>query len=139
MTASAGRRKTTKQPEPKVGIFWVVRGRVITLGYPVSEAVAYGDCDTYEPSHVDQWGVLQRTGTVPPECEYEEFPRGRVMFNRRTERFLLLADKCILRDKRALSKIMKELGLPATKTALGRDSHYRCFRCLENEDDEVLP
>lgn len=137
MTTSA--RSSRKPPDPKVGIFWLVRGRVITFGYPLSKAAAYGEFATYEPSHLDKWGELQRNGAVPPECEYEEFPRGRVMFNRRTETFLLLADKCILRDKRTLSNIMKELGLPATKTGLDRDSHYRCFRCLENEGDGVFP
>jgi hypothetical protein len=120
-----------------VGIFWVVRGKLITLGIPASEGKNYGDYAIYEPSHYEKWNELQRSGAVPPECEYEEFPRGRVMFHARDAKYLLLADRCILGDKKMVTHIMQELNLPEAKTTCDRDSHYRCFRCLGyyNEED----
>ncbi len=59
-----------------------------------------------------------------------EFPRGRVMFNNKTENYLLLADACILGNKQMLNCILREMNLPKAKTVIDRDSHYRCFCCL---------
>ena len=70
--------------------------------------------------------------------EYEEAPRGRVMYNTKSQRFTLLADKCILKDKRIVSKIMSEMNLPSKNTDKGTDSHYRCFACLYGNSDDLL-
>jgi hypothetical protein len=125
--SKAGRQEP---PTPNIGIFWVVRGKLILLGIPFTEGKGYGDYAIFEPSHHDKWRELQRSGTAPHDCEYEEFPRGRVMFNRQTETFLLLADTCILGNRQMLNQIMQEMKLPKGQTVFDRDSHYRCFRCL---------
>lgn len=120
-----------KQPiEPKVGIFWAIAGRLITMGIPAIKGVRYGDYLIYEPSHHDKWMELKASGVVPPDCEYEEYPRDRVMFHQHDETFLLLADKCILSNRRVLAEIMDEMHLPRNRTVIDTDSHYRCFRCL---------
>jgi hypothetical protein len=123
-------RRDKQLPHPKVGIFWVVSAKLITIGVPAVEGVSYGDYLTYEPGHHDKWGELQASGLVPQDCEYERHPRGRVMLHRHDETFLLLADKCILSNRRMLGQIMAEMHLPRNRTVMDTDSHYRCFRCL---------
>jgi hypothetical protein len=114
---------------PHVGIFWLLNGKLIIDSMPLAEAEPYGDHMTHPRSHIDVWGQWRLVGKVPGESEYEEFPRGRVMYNTKTRRFTLLADKCILRDKGIISKIMSALSLPKT-TKTGTDEHYRCTHCL---------
>jgi hypothetical protein len=77
-----------------------------------------------------QFAALASSFILTGESEYEEFPRGRVMYNTKTQRFTLLADRCILRDKDAVSRIMSELHLPGESTDKGTDAHYRCSACL---------
>ena len=132
----------TGRVQSKVGIFWLVGERLILDASPLSEADPYGDCLTHRNSHIDYWTEQQSLGAVPKEMEYEEPPRGRVVFNRKNERFMLYADRCIL-DKRAVVNLIKELmHLPSDRTDVGTDGHfghYRCYRCLENSanrDDE---
>jgi hypothetical protein len=74
-------------------------------------------------------------GKVPIDVPYEEPPRGRVVFNRKTSQSVLLADKCILERKSVVAEIAKALGLPKNVT-LGSDSHYRCSKCLFGSDTE---
>ena len=38
-------------------------------------------------SHIKYWGELQRDGSVSRDMEYEERPRGRVMYDTKTELF----------------------------------------------------
>ena len=125
--------------EPHVGIFWLVKGKLILDSTTLNEAEPYGDHVTHPRSHIDVWQQYQRLGKVPPECEYEEHPRGRVMHHPKSGEFMILADKCITDHKELVSEIKKTLHLPVKKTKIGSDPHYRCFFCLygKDEDDDL--
>ena len=127
--------KPDKQPdaEARVGILWFFDDRLIIDSTPVSKAEPYGDNIGHATGHIDHWALLQRTGAVPPDIEYEQHPRGRVVYDKRQETFHLLADRCILDRKDLIAKIKEELHLPkSTKT--DTDQHYRCFHCLYGSD-----
>jgi hypothetical protein len=118
---------------PKVGIFWLVKGRLVFDTTPLAEAESYGDCKGHSRGHVDRWRQMQNGGMAPNDAEYEQFPRGRIVYNMKTEKFMLLADRCILKKRNLVKKIMKEMQLPPTITECGTDEHYRCYRCLGSE------
>ena len=115
-----------------VGIFWLVGKRLIIDTLPLSKAGTYGDFKIYEGDHVTFWSGMEERGEVPRGSDYEEHPRGRVNFNARTERFTLYLDRCILRQKRVVKKLMSLMHLP-DDTTLSTDGHYRCFRCLSGK------
>jgi hypothetical protein len=127
------RKKVTKVAEPHVGILWLVDGKLLIDSTALGKAEVYGEFKIHSGNHISVWEKFQQNGTAPSEMEYEEAPRGRVMYNTRTRRFTFLADKCILRDKSVVRKIMSEINLPVNTqadTQTDTDSHYRCFRCL---------
>ncbi len=119
----------------RVGIFWLLRDKLLFDTTPLNEAEPYGDHLTHPGSHIDVWEQFQRLGQAPRESEYEEYPRGRVMYHPATDTFLLLADKCILDSKDLIAQIRNALHLPKN-TKLGTDPHYRCFTCLYGSDDD---
>lgn len=121
--------------EPHVGIFWLVDGTLLTDSTLLNQSEPYGDHLTHPRSHIDVWEGWQKLGKVPVDVPYEEPPRGRVVFNRKTSESVLLADKCILERKSVVAKITKALGLPKNVT-LGSDSHYRCSKRLYGSDTE---
>ena len=49
--------------------------------------------------HADYWQQLRRSGAVPGEVEYDEPPRGRVVYDTIGRKYLLYADSCILSKK----------------------------------------
>ena len=118
---------TASKPEARVGIFWIVDGELLIDSTLLSEAEEYDDFRIHPRDHISVWETFQQNGTVPREVEYEESPRVRVMFDTRTNRFTLLADHCILKDKILVRKIMQAVHLPRN-TELGADAHYRCSR-----------
>lgn len=123
------------QKQSVVGIFWLLRDRLILDTSPLSEAEPYGECLTHHNSHIDFWTAQQCLGALPQEIEYEEPPRGRVVFNKKTGRFALYADRCILREKSVVDKIMNAMRLPAATTDAMTDGHYKCSQCLEVAGD----
>jgi hypothetical protein len=70
------------------------------------------------------------------DVEYEEYPRGRVVYDNRMGRFVIMADSCILRRRDLVREISASMNLTGRKTDTSSDSHYRCFRCLHGEPDE---
>jgi hypothetical protein len=118
--------------EPHVGIFWVHNDKLVIDSTPLSEAEAYGDHLTHPRSHLEVWTLFRRMSIVPTDVEYEEPPRGRVVYNTKTRQFTLLADRCILKDKSLVQELMSAMGLKKT-TKMGTDEHYRCSRCLQRK------
>ncbi len=117
--------------EPRVGIFWLLGdGSLLVDSTSLAESEPYGECLTHSRSHIDKWTEFQRQGIVARDIEYEEMPRGRVVYDTRQKRFAIYGDRCILRRKVVIRKIMAAMNLPKKRTEASPDEHYRCSTCL---------
>src|SRR5713226_2338208 len=90
-----------------VGPFWVVEDEgvsiIIAVAVPLERAITYGDMLTVETGHLEHWSRLSRRGatalraaqipTAPVWSEYEEWPRGRVLYDCAARRFVIRADR----------------------------------------------
>ena len=121
--------KKESKPESHVGIFWLVNGCLLFDSTPLSEAEPHAGHLGHARSHIKAWAQFQRLGKAPRESEYEEYPRGRVIFDPAAGEFTILADQCILDRKDLITQIKTTLHLPPN-TKPGTDIHYRCFLCL---------
>jgi hypothetical protein len=115
---------------PEVGIFWVVNDKPVIDGMPLNEAEDYGGFKTHGRSHDQMWPVFQRNDIVPRDVEYDEVPRGRVVYSTKTRSFTFFADRCILKNKSLTNRIKESMHLPNTVKNL-TDSHYRCSGCID--------
>ena len=125
-------QKGRLKAEPKVGIFWLVGNRLVLASTPLSKAEPVLGFRHFINGHKDVWAKLQRRGRVPREMEYEESPRGRVLYSGRSVQFEILADRCIASDKRCTAIVIERLGLPGD-TSVVTFSHYRCANCMATE------
>ena len=128
----------SSHPEPSAGIFWGIRvgkGRVLVTDATVlSHAEAYGADLTHPRGHYDVWEAWQRLGVaglllygLPAEIadsEYEDHPRGRIVYDTQTERFILYADQR-LQTPAFLGRVITAFSLPAEQNLVRSDSHYR--------------
>ena len=114
---------------PEVGIIWLVGGRLLYDTTPLNDAGGYDKFKIHENDHFGYWDKLLEAREVPPGTEYDDFPRGRVVYDTQERRFTLYLDKCILKKKALVSKIMADMHLPSENTDIETDSHYRCPVC----------
>ena len=122
-----GRQKSGRAP--RLGIFFLVGRRLHVASCEVAECEAYGESLNFPGSHIRYWAELRRARLVPDDSEYDEYPRGRAVLDRRSGRASLYADRCILRRGELVARILRQLRLPAG-TGIATDPHYRCPRCL---------
>jgi hypothetical protein len=124
------KKKHKPRTAPQVGIIFFFDGKLWIESTPVEKAGNYGECKIHDGNHVDFWERLISEGLVPQDDEYQNIPRGRVVFNQSSGRYQLLLDRCILRRKKIVAAIKRQMGLPLKRTDISTDSHYRCAECL---------
>jgi hypothetical protein len=123
-------RKKHKPRTPQVGIIFWFDQKLWIESTPVEKAGNYGQCKIHDGNHVNYWERLISERMVPEHVEYQDVPRGRVIFSPASERYLLLLDRCILRRKKIVAAIKRQMGLPSKGTDTDTDPHYRCAKCL---------
>jgi len=106
---------------------------------PVAIAEAYGDFATHAKGHYRYWEALKRRGSAslkrsgipeaPAWYEYEEFPRGRVVYNRLTERFVVYIDAKLNRPP-FIQLIEFVFGVRVGAYDIAGDEHYRSSQFL---------
>jgi hypothetical protein len=128
----------TALPNSFVGIFWAMQepGSPATLvehRCSLEEAEPYGTMLTCPHGHYEIWEQWRKAGAGPAivASEYEEWPRGRIVYDMEKDRFILYADQKILRDPALMASIQKRFGLPTERTDAKRDNHYRSTRRLK--------
>lgn len=111
----------------KVGIFYIVQDHLLMDAAPLEQGEQYGDAVNFS-GHFDYWGALSPSSALEQLLKnhaYDYFPRGRVVYFRRTDCFKLYADRCI--TKAEIEKIAIAFQLPTYQ--LAKDEHYQCAIC----------
>ena len=121
-----------------VGIVWGVpdgngQDRLVIDSTSLAEAESYGDFLTHPRGHYETWEGWRQLGpaglvrrglpTIIAWHEYEYFPRGRVVFNTRSGRFILYADGK-LRRPATLPRVLGMFNLDPTRCDVRSDPHY---------------
>jgi hypothetical protein len=101
---------------------------------PLSRAEPYGDCLTYPRGHHELWEEWRRMlasdliGNGLPVSiighEYEEFPRGRLVYQRPAKRFVIYADRKLF-DAAIIARIVEQFALAHEIREVRSDDHYR--------------
>jgi hypothetical protein len=122
-----------------VGIFWGIPGpdrswTILTDTTSLAEAEPYGDFLTHPPGHYDVWSKWQKQSDaelsrqgMPAAIlhhEYEDFPRGRIVYHIKTGGFIVYADRRLqLPD--VVTRIAGLFGLAQGTFIIRPDAHYR--------------
>lgn len=124
---------------PSIGIFWRVPGDdggpsvLVIDATPLAEAEAYGAMLTHPRGHYEVWegwrlgeaGLRRRAlPTAIAWSEYEEHPRGRLVFDPGADLFTLYADRR-LQAPAIVAGIVAAFGLEGARVVVRSDSHYR--------------
>ena len=112
----------------KVGIFFIVSGRLVMDAVPTSEGEPYGKAIQYG-GHYDFWEKLVPKSPEEKKLKaraYDAYPRGRVIFFPDTEKNCVYADKCL---DGALAIVTERFELQNAEVEFRHDEHYKCSQC----------
>lgn len=121
-----------KLRESKVGAFYVIKGKVYSDATPVRDGDTGSTANFVDGylSHYDLWYnvIAPKLGLSTRDYEYDDFPRGRVVFDKGANKYRILADKKILNDSSILRDVTSEFSLKSGAWTTMTDSHYQSIR-----------
>ena len=113
---------------------WRVANVLVVDGSTLGEAETYGDCITHAAGHYECWQEWQALGARRlasmgyPVCivstEYDEWPRGRIVYETPARRFVIYADRR-LQGSDTIDAIKVAFGLGDATVIVKSDLHYR--------------
>jgi hypothetical protein len=119
---------------PAVGIFWRVNDVLVVDRSTLVEAEPYGDCLTHAAGHYQRWqewqalgGAGRRAAGLPNQIgstEYDQWPRGRIVYESPLRRFTLYADRRLQKPD-IIDALKVAFGLIGREVIVRSDSHYR--------------
>jgi hypothetical protein len=121
-----------------VGIFWGIPDSkqswtLLTDATSLAEAEPYGDFLTHPRGHYDVWNKWQKLNATElakqgiPQAvayhEYEDFPRGRIVYHVKARQFIIYADRRLQRS--AVADIATLFTIAPGTFVVRSDAHYR--------------
>lgn len=110
---------------PRVGIFWIdATGRMFSESVTLQSAEGYGEFKIFDGSHYALW---KKAVEVVPQWkgrEYEEIPRGRVVYRKAPKKpeFIVYMPRQIVKFK---AKVIVRFNLPVRSVLIDTsDEHY---------------
>ena len=122
-------RKGVKPPEPKVGVIYLVKGKLLIDSTPLSKAVRHGDHLIHDGNHMI-FGHISPARVSCLMTSTKSILAGAWLLTRRLDCTRCLRTAASWAKKSLVARILSRMNLPPGDTESGTDSHYRCFRCL---------
>lgn len=117
---------------PMVGIYFVVKGHILSESVelehaePYGEALQYGGHSDYHETLKPQTPIERLFKSMP----YDYFPRGRVVYFPVRTTFRVYFDTCL--SDAVIQKIFVVFALSSASIELESDEHYKCAQCNRN-------
>lgn len=122
----------------EVGIFWFFQGILFASSFPHTLGEAYGDFVNGLDDHVTFWPRLQKSfrQVLPAlaEFEYDQVPRGRVVYRKADDTFLLYGSERFARDEIQQRRVMKDFQLVGKRIIVKPDEHYGPVQGMLEDD-----
>lgn len=112
--------------ELEVGLFFFPEGNFSFAGCKLSEAETYGDFLIFPESHLDVWNKYKylKYKNLKQELDYDYYPRGRIVYRKSDETFIIYYDKCVDKEINRIARDYSNYNV-----ILELDEHYCCHIC----------
>lgn len=117
------RREKSATKSGCVGIFWCRQDQLLAAKVPLADGLGNSVSVNGPFDHITTWPEFQRKLPALKGVEYEDVPRGRVLFLKRAKKFVVYLDKSLM-TAAVKAAVLKEFELPPGSTRFAKDPHY---------------
>ena len=103
-----------------LAVFWYIDGEFVGTEGTLKDGILYGDYLQLDDDHFEIWNRFNSDKNI----EYDYYPRGRIMFNTKLHKFVVVCDRKIMNNYKIRKLLLNYYGLPIT-TIFESDEHYQ--------------
>ena len=108
----------------EVGIWWLYKGALIRSSVPITKGEEYGDFLNGHTDHYNFWDQVLRTNPDLLGYDYVDIPRGRVVYNKKTNTFIIYTSAMLVKNRNLRSLVLKNFNLDSNNTKFKQEDHY---------------
>jgi hypothetical protein len=118
------RKREASSGVGEVGIFWFFKGEILPSSVPCKLGEQYGDFINGKSDHCTHWNSIRRSAPGAAQYEYDQVPRGRVVYSKNDDRFLVYGSEEFIVDEWRKAVVISAFKLPPDRTTFKADEHY---------------
>ena len=103
-----------------LAVFWYIDGQFVGAEGTLKDGILYGDYLQLDDDHFEIWDKFNSDKSI----EYDYYPRGRIMFNTKIHKFVVVGDCKIVNSYKVKKMLLQYYGLPES-TIFEYDEHYQ--------------
>ena len=107
-----------------MGIFWHYKKKLLTYSFPVNEVPEQSGFIDVGMGHYDLWSTFQKLDRDLKDVEYEELPRGRILYDVANKIYKVYASSTMILTEGFQDLVLHTFNLPKTATVFESDLHY---------------
>jgi hypothetical protein len=118
-------------PTGEVGIFWFITPtEILQDSVPLSKGQDDGEFINGPSGHYEFWERLKEQIPSLRGIEYDRVPRGRVIYSKKEQLFLVYGSKAMVSNKNMRMLILRDFNLVGCEVRFLDDSHYEIDRLV---------
>jgi hypothetical protein len=118
----------------EVGIFWIYKKTLIQESVPISEGEDSGDYVNGPVGHYMVWRHVQEAIPELRAYEYDQVPRGRVLYSKADKRFYVYGPKEFLKSASHKRTVLSGFNIPDSQAVFRSDEHYATIASVRVQD-----
>jgi hypothetical protein len=119
---------------PSIGIFWYHNKKIIPFKDEIPEVREIDGFKDSERSHFEEWEQVQKMNATFKHCKYEDVPRGRVILNCSSRRFVVYSSSSLSKDMEFQRCVTQAFSLAGSNISFVSDTHYEDPCSIDWED-----
>jgi len=113
--------------DKNIGIFWIFENKIFSETQKINDIKTINGFKDSDLSHYQVWNKIRNQHPKFYLYEYEDIPRGRVVYNVSKNKFVIYCNENILQDEILKRLILEKFQLLNEKSVFQKDEHYKIF------------
>jgi len=110
-----------------IGIFWIYKQEIYLKSISMDTVKAINNFIDSDFSHYQVWDEISSQNKDFYLYEYEDIPRGRVVYDIEKLRYIVYSNDDIINSSKAKKLIIEAFNLNASNVIFQYDMHYKLF------------
>ena len=111
-----------------IGVFWIFGNKLFFETQKLEDIKSINGFKDSDLSHYQVWDKIKNRHPKFYLYEYENIPRGRVVYNIEENQFIIYCNENILREGISKKLILENFGLMDEKYIFKKDGHYKIIK-----------